>query len=242
MLRFFMLFSLMVLLTACAKTHKAVLVKNHSEFPTIAKESIGILRAGDSIDIKFQYWSDMDDSQTIRPDGNITLPMIDDVQAAGLTPEQLDEKLTQLYETKLKQPEISVIVRSLASRVVYISGEVFTPGEMELKNKTTALSAIMAAGGFNKSTAELSNVIIIRHLNGKRYAAAINLHDALTKPETEPFYLTSLDIVYVPRTRIVDLNDWVDQHIAKMIPSLGPLNYEITKTTADGSIRYGLGQ
>lgn len=233
---------LALITVACAHTHTALPIQQHADFPLVSHESGGILRPGDTIDIKFQYWPDMDDSQTIRPDGKITLQLIDDIQAAGLTPQQLDENLTHLYQDKLKDPEISVIVRSLANRLVFVSGEVFTPGEVELKNKSSVLSVIMAAGGFNKSTAELSNVIILRHLDGKRYATSINLHETLTNPESEPFYLTSLDIVYVPRTRVVDLNDWVAQYITKMLPSTGSFSYEITKTMADGSIRYGVGQ
>jgi len=228
-------------LVGCTNTHKATLLSNYTQFPQIPSQSIGVLHPGDSIDIKFQYWPEMDDSQTIRPDGKITLQMIDDVQAAGLEPEELDHKLTKLYEAKLKEPELSVIVRSLANRSVFVTGEVFTPGEVELKNEMTALSAIMSSGGFNKSTAELSNVIIIRHLNGKRYAAAINLHSKLTAKESKPFYLTAKDIVYVPRTRIVDLNDWVEQHITKMLPSTGSISYEITRSNDNGSTRYGVG-
>ncbi len=231
-----------VLIASCAHTHTAILLENHPGFPKVPAESVGVLQPGDGIDIKFQYWSEMDDSQTIRPDGKITLQMLDDVQAAGLTPEQLDAKLTQLYQDKLKEPELSVIVRSLANRSVFVTGEVFTPGEIELKNKMTLLGAIMSAGGFNKSTAELSNVIVIRHLNGKRYAAALNLHNMLMAPESDPFYLTSQDIVYLPRTRIVDLNDWVDQHITKMIPSTGSFTYEITRSTENGGVRYGAGK
>ncbi len=237
------LFALFCLLgSSCTHTHKATLLKDYPEFPQIPPESVGLLRPGDGIDIKFQYWPEMDDSQNIRPDGKITLQMLDDVQAAGLRPDELDEELTKLYQDKLKEPELSVIVRSLANRAVLVTGEVFTPGEIELKTNMTLLEAIMASGGFNKSTAELSNVIVLRHLKGKRYATALNLHNTLIAKESEPFYLASQDIIYVPRTRIIDLNDWVEQYVTKMFPSTGAITYEVTKSTGNASMRYGAGK
>ena len=65
------------------------------------------------------------------------------------------------------------------------------------------------------------NVIVIRHLNGKRYGTSLDLGKALEGKATEPFYLEPHDIIWVPKTLIANANQWIDQHINKMIPELG---------------------
>jgi protein involved in polysaccharide export with SLBB domain len=79
----------------------------------------------------------------------------------------------------------------------------------------------MQAGGFNVKEAEVRNVIVIRHINGRRCGQSINLKPALTGDEVQPFYLAPRDIVYVPQTTIAKVDQWVDQHINKIIPDTG---------------------
>jgi protein involved in polysaccharide export with SLBB domain len=87
-----------------------------------------------------------------------------------------------------------------------------------MPGRLTALEAILQAGGFNADTAEMSNVLIIRHLNGKRYGCALDLISALEGEEHQPFLLEPYDIVYVPQTTIAKINKWIDQHINRIIP------------------------
>jgi len=231
-----LLYLSMMFLVACAENPERHFPLN--EFPNPPLDQIGVLRKGDSIDIKFPYWGDLDDSQTIRPDGNISLQLVGEVKADGLTPVQLTEKLKQLYVDKIKNPELTVIVRGLSTRTIYVGGEVFTSGEVELKDKMTVLSAVMAAGGFNKTTAEIKNVVIVRFIDNKYYATTVDLENHFNNYQTEPFFLAAQDIIYVPRTRIVELNQWVEQYIAKMLPKTG-ITIEATKTIGDMSTRYG---
>jgi len=225
-----------ILLVSCAETPKQYL--SPKDFPTPLPDHTGILKKGDSIDIKFAYWGDLDDSQVIRPDGYISLQLVGEVKADNLTPEQLTNKLKQLYASKIKNPEITVVVRGLSTRTVYVGGEVFTVGEVELKDKMTVLTAVMAAGGFNKTTAEIKNVVVVRFLDDKYYATSVDLEQYLHNPQSEPLFLAAQDIIYVPRTRIVEVNQWVEQHIAKLIPKTG-IAVETIKTMGDKSFRYG---
>jgi len=126
----------------------------------------------------------------------------------------------------------------LATRTIYVGGEVFTSGEVELKDKMTVLSAVMAAGGFNKTTAEIKSVIIVRFIDDKYYATSIDLETYLYNPQSKPFFLAAQDIIYVPRTRIVEINQWVEQYIAKVLPKTG-ITIETIKTIGDQSFRYG---
>jgi protein involved in polysaccharide export with SLBB domain len=190
-----------------------------ADFPTQPPDSEVVLKPGDTIEIKFRYWPELDTEQKVRSDGKITLQTVGHIKVAGLTPELLDAKLVELYRSELKDPEIATFVRSQDSQQVYVGGEVRKPGLIDLKPEMTVLEAIMAAGGFDTNSAELSNIVLVRQIDNKRYATAVDFKDALNN-ENDLLYVAARDIVYVPRSRIDEVDQWVDQHITKLIPSL----------------------
>ena len=106
------------------------------------------LQRGDEIEIKFFYNPSLNERLIIRPDGKISLQLIDELLVAELTPAQLDKILTRRYATELKQPELTIIVRSFVGQRVYVGGEVTTPQLVPLTGKMTALESIFRAGGF----------------------------------------------------------------------------------------------
>lgn len=191
-------------------------VVNPVPLPTSSK--VFTLSPGDNISIVFRYWPELDLTQDIRPDGFISLQLIDDVQVAGMTPAELKIALNQTYASVITNPEIAVIVQSLENRRVYVGGEVRFPGAVEINGHVTALQAIMEAGGFENTSAELSHVIVVRYQGEKRYATAISMKEALEQNEGNSFYLEANDIVFVSRTKIDEINQWLDQHISKMVP------------------------
>jgi protein involved in polysaccharide export with SLBB domain len=191
-----------------------------TEFPSRPLERPLItLGPGDVIEVKYRYWPELNETQAVRPDGMISLQIVDEVQVTGLTPAQLDEHLTKLYVEHLKDPELTVIVRSQADQRVYIGGAVAQPGILPINGNMTALEAIMTAGGFDVDTAEASSVVLLQNIEGKRYASLLNLKDAFYKPESEQYFLRSNDMLFVPRTTIVRLNQWVEQNITGLIPT-----------------------
>ncbi len=199
--------------------------------PTAAPEEKIVLQAYDTIRIKFLYWPELDDEQMIRPDGKISLLMVGEVEAQNRTPDELQKELIKLYEPKLNEPEINVVVSSLANNRVYIGGEVSTPGLILIQGKLTLLSAIMQAGGFIEASAKKSSVVVVRQQAGKQFARTVDLSDALKGTETEPFYLQPYDTVYVPRTAITHVNEFVAQYIDGVIPkhitsSVGLYNFQ----------------
>lgn len=120
------------------------------------------INPGDILDIKFYYTKDLDENVTVRPDGKISLQLVDDVKAAGLTPAELDARLTSLYADKIPdKPDLSVIVKASGDNRVYVAGEVARPGEFGLKNNMTVLQAVAAAGGF-MNTANRHTVLVVR--------------------------------------------------------------------------------
>jgi len=193
------------------------------------------LRSGDEVELKFYYTPELDITQTVRPDGKISLQLIGEIDVLGKNPSELREELLKLYIPHLKKPEIAVIVRSLLNRRVYVGGQVTTPGVIEMLGEIDVLEAIMEAGGFLLPEAELKNVVVIRHREGQRYAYSVNLKDSLKGKGSQPFYLQPQDIVYVPRTKITKVGQWVDQHINKLMPEIG---FYVTQTRGDTTIGY----
>ena len=179
------------------------------------------LSPGDQIDIKFYYTPELNETQAVRPDGQIALQIIGEVRAAGKTPAELRGLLRRLYASLLKDPEISVVVRSFSNNRVFVGGQVLIPGSIEMNGSMTALEAIIQAGGIDYKEAEVKNVVVIRHRNGTRYGYLLNLAPMLEGKETQPFFLEPKDIVYVPQTQIAKVNQWIDQHINKIIPQTG---------------------
>ncbi len=176
---------------------------------------------GDVIEIKFFITPQLNITQTVRPDGKISLELIREVTAQGRTPAELRDELLRLYEPHLKAPEIAVVARSFYTQRVFVGGQVMKPGVVEMPGEMTALEAIMETGGFDLRAAERKSVLVIRYRNGRRYAYKLDLKRATAGNETKPFYLESRDIVHVPRTKIAKLNQWIDQHINKIVPDTG---------------------
>ena len=179
------------------------------------------LGPGDTIELKFFYTPELNETQRVRPDGKIALQLVGEIRVEGKNPAELRSTLMELYKPHLKDPEIAVVVRSLERHEVHVGGKVITPGTIEMPRKMTVLEAIMQAGGFDLQEAELANVVVIRHRNGQRHGYSVNVKAALEGQPIEPFYLEPQDIIYVPQTEIAKLNQWIDQHINKVIPDTG---------------------
>jgi len=105
------------------------------------------LQPGDNLEIKFFYNPELNESVIIRPDGKISLQLIDEIQAAGLTPSQLDDILTKKYSSQLKQSVLTVILKSFGGQRIYVGGEVNSPQVLTVVGKVNALQAIFDAGG-----------------------------------------------------------------------------------------------
>ena len=114
------------------------------------------------------FWRDKDMSAdvVVRPDGKITLPLINDIVAAGLTPEQLRLAVSKEAEHYVEEPAATVVVKQINSRRVYITGEVGKPGPYPLAGPTSVLQLIAMAGGL-REYANKKNIVIMRNEPGK---------------------------------------------------------------------------
>ncbi len=186
------------------------------------------INVGDELDIKFFYNRELNENITVRPDGRISLQLVHEIMAAGLTPAELTNLLVKKYATEIKEPEITVIVRSFSAQKVYIDGELNKPGVLELIRPLTVLQSISRAGGL-KDTARLHEVIVIRRqADNKLLIIPVNLEKAIDGTDMgQDIYLTPYDIVFVPKSPVANLNQWVDQYIRKNIPIPFSLGYSV---------------
>lgn len=156
-----------------------------------------VLREGDAVQISFPGAPNLNTVQQIKRDGRIALQLVGEVQAAGLTANQLEKELLKLYGPQLQTKEVTVAIET-ASFPVYVTGAVLRPGKIMPDRPMTALEAVMEAGGFDYAKANQKAVKVIRHQNGQVQHFTVNLKNALQGDEVEPFNLKPGDIVYVP--------------------------------------------
>jgi polysaccharide export outer membrane protein len=124
------------------------------------------------------YWKDKDMSADakVRPDGRIALPLINEVHAAGLTPEQLHQKLVEESKKYMEDANITVVVREINSRKAFITGEVHKPGPYPLTAPTTVMQLISMAGGL-REYADAKKIMIMRSENGRQVGLPFNYKD-----------------------------------------------------------------
>lgn len=157
-----------------------------------------VLREGDAVRVTFPAAPELDQTNVqIKRDGKITLKLVGEVSAAGLTAKQLEDELLKLYGPQLQTKQLSVAVETSALSI-YVTGAVLRPGKVISERPLTALEAIMEAGGFDYTKANQKGVAVIRHEGGAVQRYKLNLKNELSGRETEPFNLKSFDIIYVP--------------------------------------------
>jgi len=157
-------------------------------------------RIGPEDVLEIAVWDNAELSRTVpvRPDGRISLPLVNDIQAAGLTPMELRATVTTRLADFLPNPEVSVIVREVHSAKVSVIGEVRDPGRFELRGKTTVLDALALAGGLGEF-ADHDAIFVLRRQGSATTRLSFDFKRlAASRVEREPFLLHPGDIVVVP--------------------------------------------
>jgi polysaccharide biosynthesis/export protein len=158
-----------------------------------------VIGPDDQLSILFWRDKDLSADVIVRPDGKISLPLLNEIQAAGLTPDQLREKVTQDAKRYVEDPQATVVVRQINSRKVFITGEVGKPGSYLLTTPTTVLQLISTAGGL-KEYANGKKIVVMRTENGRQVTFAFNYKDvAHGKNLTQNIELKPGDTVIVPQ-------------------------------------------
>jgi polysaccharide export outer membrane protein len=157
-----------------------------------------VIGALDILDVNVWKEADLTRQVPVRPDGKISLPLLNDVQAAGLTPTELAAQITKGLEKFMTSPQVTVIVSEINSQRIYILGEVGRVGAYGLLPGMTVLQAISNAGGFT-AFADMKGVYVLRQENGKQVKLPFNYKEVISgkKPE-QNIELKAGDTVVIP--------------------------------------------
>jgi polysaccharide export outer membrane protein len=177
------------------------------------------IQTGDRLSIEFARNPELDQEVMVRPDGMISLPFIDEVRAAGLTPDDVDQEIERRFKGELANPDATVVVLGLGGQLVFVDGEVTRPGMFPLTAGMTALAAISSAGGMTTRGIREQVILIRRDEEGKPVGHSVDLSDVVRGTASEgDVLLEPFDIVYIPRSKIANAGLWVDQYIREMLP------------------------
>jgi polysaccharide export outer membrane protein len=137
-----------------------------------------ILHTGDVLSLDYRYTPEFNQTATVQPDGYVNLNIVGNIRVSGLTIDEVHDRVVLLASNRLNHPELNITLKEFQHPYVVVAGEVVTPGKYELHEETTALEAIMLAGGF-KDTARDTKVILFRRINNgdKAEVRQLDLHN-----------------------------------------------------------------
>jgi polysaccharide export outer membrane protein len=171
---------------------------NSNSTPSVPVDSSTyVIGAEDALHVSVWKEPELTATIPVRPDGMISLPLLNDVQAAGLTPMQLAASITEKLKKYIADPRVTVVVTAMNSRRIYILGEVTHTGPMGLTPNMTILQAL-AAAGFTQF-ANTKGIYVLRVENGKQQKLPFNYKQAIKSDSTaQNFVLKPGDTIVVP--------------------------------------------
>jgi len=180
--------------------------------PAAAARTPVVVRDANSVDLSKEYligaedlldvlvWKNCPDlcrTVPVRPDGKVSLPLVNDIQAAGLSPADLRQQLTERLSEYVQSPEVSVIVREVHSVKVSVVGAVKMPGHYELKSPATVLDLIARAQGLNEFASK-DKIVVLRQNGATTTRMPFNYRKVADGSDHENFFVRAGDIMVVP--------------------------------------------
>ena len=161
------------------------------------------LQPGDVLEVQFRYSPEFNQTVTVQPDGYITLEIGGDLKVAGFTIEQTRAAILRQARTRLQDPVATIVLKEFQRPYFVVAGEVNQPGKIEMRERVTAIQAIMLAGGM-KETAKSSQVVVFRKINSDvAQVKLLNLKNIRRTSDLEnDLTLQAGDMVFVPRDKI----------------------------------------
>ena len=190
------------------------------EPPPAEASSTYKIQIGDELHVRFTYQPEMNEELPVRPDGRISLATTGEILVTGMTPAELEALITQKSSSKLRDPEVHVIVTKVGEQRVYVGGEVARPGYVLLQANMTPVQAVMQSGGFRITAKPESTLLLSPHRDGEFTAARLNLKQVVEEGVPERVRLAAGDVLYVPSSWIGDANQVVDLYVRGLIPVL----------------------
>jgi len=182
-----------LLLAACSDTPAVNDGPCRGDGCQVQKFAIG---PGDVLHISVWKYQSLDRVVTVRPDGMISFPLVNEVQASGQTALQLQKSIADKLKQYMSDPEVSVTVQEVHSFAVSVLGQVKTPGRYELKSQATVLDVLAQAGGLTEF-ASPSHIVILRDEDGVKKHITFDYDDAVGG-KSQVFYVHPGDIISVP--------------------------------------------
>jgi polysaccharide export outer membrane protein len=183
---------------AYPQADKEILLKKEAQAEIAADSDRYVIGAEDVLYIHVWREETVTKTVSVRMDGMISIPLVDEIQAAGLTPLQLKEKLTERLKQFIENPNATVVVMEANSFKVYISGQISKPGIYRLRSDTTLAQIISMAGGLTE-WANQKKIIIIRKESGKEKRFTINYKKIVKGEDLDSnIILKSGDTIIVP--------------------------------------------
>jgi len=212
-------FAIVVGLTGCASVPTAPSYEATKVVPGgVAVSEPYRLTPGDDLYVRFPYDKDLNDEVVVSPDGTVTLQYINDIKLAGLSLPEARDLLDTEFGKVLREPTVSVSVKSYSLQQIYVSGQVNNPGLVRDTVPLTLSRAIAEAGGLKLASAVTSQVLIVRRRpDGSVAYYQVDMSNGVAGEDVDPI-LSSYDLVYVPETRIAQLADFVSNNLVRAIP------------------------
>ncbi|HEY0347938.1 MAG TPA: polysaccharide biosynthesis/export family protein [Pyrinomonadaceae bacterium] len=194
-------FALAICLLA-APLSVAAQVQTPPRLTTVTEERYR-LQPGDVLEVQFRYSPEFNQTVTVQPDGYITLEIGGDLKVAGFTIEQTRTAILRQARTRLQDPVATIMLKEFQRPYFVVAGEVSQPGKIEMRERVTAIQAIMLAGGM-KETAKSSQVVVFRKINSDMAEVKLlNLKSIRRTSDLEnDLTLQAGDMVFVPRDKI----------------------------------------
>jgi polysaccharide biosynthesis/export protein len=202
----------------------AALMANSGQSQQLRQRPRYLLRSGDTLQLQYRLTPDLNQTVSVQPDGYVDLNVAGEVQVAGLTVTQAHDLIVQKESDHLNNPELNLILEEFTRPYVVVAGEVAKPGQIEIRENMTALSAILMSGGFTQS-AKSGQVIVFRKFNDTiDEVKQLNLTRVNNKLQLEKdMALQSGDLILVPHDKVSRLQHYMQ--IANVGVYVNPLQY-----------------
>jgi protein involved in polysaccharide export with SLBB domain len=177
------------------------------------------IEVGDTIELRSYFEPKLSQEVTVRPDGRISLLLLDDLEVVGQTLPWLAGHLRGVYEQKLGSAELALVLTRPAHLQVFVEGEVRAPSAQPLDGSVTAVGAIEMSGGF-RSTACTDEVRLLRRAeDGQLESYSIDV-DAVLSDRKPDVYLRRHDLLYVDKSTIAKLSLILEQYVNRVVPEV----------------------
>ncbi len=187
------------------------------------------IQVGDVLNVNFFKTTQLNQTLTVGPDGDLYLPIVGRIRVAGRTVDQVTEELTEGYSKEMVDPQITVSVAEFSGLFVHIAGQVLEPGLKPYSGHLTALQAVMDAGGFTEKASRRNVLLIRRDLDGKPVGTIVDMRAILKDGDFDrDVALAPSDVIWVPPTRIANVSLAISQYFTDNLPFSLFLGYDIT--------------